>query len=223
MPTIDLKSPTTRVAIVAVAVAIVAVLVAAGAVVAAFMALSRVETPSNAAPQPAATGGGVDGASSAAPPPVDGPTEEPSPVQPVPDFELSYEKVSLKIPASRWCSGSVDIDIDGPAIDSGSADFTRVRCAGPDEFEFGEVSVSQDATPKIGPAECMEKLDLAPMREGAQLPIPSLHVGDALCILTNRETAIGLGLPQRIALLEVKGFDDDGTIAVVMTAWNVPD
>jgi hypothetical protein len=222
----DSRSPFKRTAIIASVAAVIAVIVAIGASTVAFMALSRSGSSSDSAvgdPE-SATGGGDDGDETAQEPSeVTGSTKEPTPVRPAPDFDLAYEKVLLKIPASGGCTAYVDIDVDGPRINSGSADFTRYRCSRPDAFEFNNVAVSADAATNTTPLECMEKIELSPLREGAELPVSSVHVGDALCIRTDRNVAIELGLPQRVALLEFRGVDDDGTLAVLITAWNVPD
>lgn len=226
MKVFNLDERGSRIVVITMATAAFASLVALGAGGVAVYALSEKQTAAPAPavlPQTPSTTNTVDEEPLASEVQNVTPSESPSEVDPTPDYTLAYEKVALKIPLPKWCSGSVSVDVDGPGVNSGSAEFTRTRCASPDSLEFTNVSGSADATESTTPSECLDKINVAPMGDGAKRLVSSLHSGDVFCLMTQKENATILGIHQRVALFQFKGVDEDGGMVAQMTAWDVPD
>lgn len=221
------RSPRSRTTTVAVAVAVAATLIAACTSAGAFWAVTRSDATSGGITAPSASERTepVSDASdeSAAYPGPSAASDPAAAANTTPQYVLHYEKQELKVPPAAPCRKDVDIDVDLPQVQNGSADLVRRSCARPDSLEFADSTGSLDAKPGQTAAECVDQIRRAPVTEGSEVLISSLKSGSVICLQTSQQSALRQGTPQRVVLLEIGGLDARNVLTIMLTAWDIPE
>ncbi|RKN13793.1 hypothetical protein D7147_30620 [Micromonospora musae] len=225
-----------RIALLAVGVATLALLVAFGAFGFAWRAVDRAEDAKTTAlgqpaqdPTPSSASGGET-----ATPEESATVDAPTPANPRSPGEApllnertvyrpKYDKQTLIL--KTRCGYSMYADLDEPRAqneDTGADLRLVMGCGGdPTVFRLGDgVEGSDAAESGMGPQDCADKIRIAPVGEGAPVPV---RKGAALCITTDYGRARASGDEWRMVLIEVMGVANDGATTVQVTAWDIPD
>ncbi|HEX5494322.1 MAG TPA: hypothetical protein VFX70_07105, partial [Mycobacteriales bacterium] len=72
-------------------------------------------------------------------------------------------------------------------------------------------------SPNAAPQDCAEAIRTAPITLDFA---PS--AGTNLCVVTSAATADAEGIDQKLALVTIDDIAEDGTIALTVSAWNIP-
>jgi len=151
------------------------------------------------------------------------PSATPGQINPKADFGTPVYQDKLLTLHPTDCATTY-IDLDEPRVGSAQqySDLTFTggcSSTGP-VFNFGSrVGVAVATDPNEQPGECADMIQTGPL--SSQYAIP-LRQGVLLCLATSGEDAITQGIPQKIAVIEVRAVGADSTVSVYVTAWNVP-
>lgn len=158
------------------------------------------------------------GTSTAEPSPESDGTDQPDALSPRAEYSLSYENQSIT-PIATSSETCIDIDRHQVVIDQDCNNDLRLSssCDVPCFQEVRGIAAQAD-TADLGPEDCADRISRRPLPSNE--PIPAQR-GTVLCIVTSRSDADDEGIPQRIAVLEVTGRDEN-EVSVRMTAWEVP-
>ncbi|MEH1013409.1 hypothetical protein V6U90_09880 [Micromonospora sp. CPCC 206060] len=135
-------------------------------------------------------------------------------------YTAKYEKVTLILRAG--CDSSLDIDLDKPEVRVTNGEDLRfsARCgANPSLFALVNSRGSQADTPLLTPADCNVRIERAPI--GPDITVPA-RKGVVICVKTSLADARQSGDTWKMALVEVTGTSDDGTVTIEVTAWDIP-
>ncbi len=203
----------------AVVVAAMALIIAAGAVLVALYSLNVArEAKSNAA----AAASDADRLanpprSSAAPAPTVTVTVTPRP-SPTPTFLADLRAVELIIPPTQGCqAGYVDVDT-GQVGNFTGHDFYFSACLGPLTVQLDNVDAGAATGGVISPNGCAALLTGVPPTPELQLPVAS---GTTFCLLTSKEAATRAGIPQHMAVVQVRQVASDRTVSVTLDTYRL--
>lgn len=148
----------------------------------------------------------------------------PGQLDPKAKFIEAYQQQQLTLrPAS--CN-SVYIDLDEPrvGVPSPIADltFSGARCSsGQATFVLQNdgSTASLAGSPSATPSDCAQAIRTGPISYQSPVPITEHLV---LCVATSVSEAINQGKPQKIAVVQVRSIAQDGTVDIIVSAWNVP-
>jgi hypothetical protein len=147
--------------------------------------------------------------------PTEEPTSEPTDgPDPAGVYTVAYRDEPLRLqPSSRY------IDLDEPSGNSlSSASELQYNGFSPSfKFDFGNVALASVNSATASANDCALQLRRAPIdREFAAAK------GQVVCVLTSRQAADNQGMKQKIVLLRVASIGQDGTLNLILSAWNVP-
>ena len=130
-----------------------------------------------------------------------------------------YAGERLSVPDSGCNSGLNKVDLDEPSVlGEGYFELTYDTCssAGTLSANIGTSIAEAPATGQT-PEDCADAIRRSPL-DGRAAAAPGL----VLCVETSAEDAQELGISQRIAVVAVTRIAEDGTLALVASAWDVP-
>lgn len=205
----------------AVAFAILALLVAVGATAVAIYALDVAREAKSAAagaaggpasPEPVPT-------AQASPPAAAGPTATPTP-RPTAQFVAERVRASLSLPPAQGC-GAVYVDVDDLQVGALSGhEFYLSSCLGPQAVRIDRTSGATPTSANPTPEVCAAQL--AGTSTASELVL-QIRVGLTFCLITNLQDATSLGIPQRIAIVEVTQVGSDQAVTMAISTYRVPN
>jgi hypothetical protein len=215
--------------------------VGVGAVALTVAADNRPRPPAPARPAAVPTGQSTVDAGMAGDDGTPPPRSVPAPalVDPSGAFPVHYSRQELRVqPGGGGCYPSTDsvyLDLDEPRAvsgdDAGPWDLSLIVCdAGPAVAVRTGVTASQlrplDPTLAVNPTadpvedptpnDCADLVRRAPVGTDPVLIRPGL----TLCVVTGAQQATSMGLPRRIAVVSVPAVAADGTISLLVSAWD---
>lgn len=215
-----------RTARAAQAVAIVAVVLAAVAVVVSLAALSNARsngstpvagsapTTTEADPPASAASTSSEPAATRSTPPD---TET---VRPEAEFEVHYERQPLRVSPEKGCEYRyVDLDEPRVGVSQTIAEFGyggQCGDAKPEIDVLDDLQIS-DADDNFIARDCAEAIRRGPINEPV-VPAPQ----SSLCLLTSASAAEKEGIERKMVLITIDNIAADGTMNLLVTAWNIP-
>jgi hypothetical protein len=135
-------------------------------------------------------------------------------------FTIAYELQQLLVRPESRCD-PIAIDLDEPRVNPpiDYADLLMDTCNGRQALKFGQSDASLARDPRATPTECEETIRTSSFGPGATLPIRSGYV---LCVATSRAAALEQGITGKIAVVDIKNVASDGTVTLIVSAWNIP-
>lgn len=142
-------------------------------------------------------------------------------VAPDAEFRLVYEQEELRIQPVGPCEPrQVDLDEPRVGVDIRIAEFGYEGACGSIKPEIDvaddlliSLVESENATAK----DCAESIKRRPTSEPV---VPTEET--RLCLITSAEAAREQGIPRKVSLVVVTAIAPDGTLTVLVTAWDVP-
>jgi hypothetical protein len=163
--------------------------------------------------QPGAPAPALSGAPSAAASPAATPTPSPT-AQFIPEMV----RADLPLPAAQGC-GAVYVDVDTLTVGAlNGHEFYLSSCLGPQSIRIDRTSGATPTSANPSPEVCAAQL--AGTSTASELVL-QVRVGLTFCLITNREDATSLGIPQRIAIVEVTQVTTD-RVTMVVSTYRVP-
>jgi hypothetical protein len=191
--------------------AVAALLIAAGAIAIAVYALDVArEAKSQAA-------GAVSGnrppaaAPTPAPSPSAAPTATPGPTTPAFAAELSGAVLRIP-PAESQCATVYVGEYTGH-------EFYVSRCQGQHVIRIDRKDGAVPTSPSPTPEMCASQLNGA---ASAPEIVLDVRAGLTFCVLTSKSDAQQQGMPQRLAIVEVRAVGSDQSLATVISTYRVP-
>lgn len=187
--------------------------------------LAEALSPEDPAAPPAPEGPGTLPATGE-PPPPDSPTGSAPPPQsfnPQVAFEVRYSDEVLNPRVTSTDDAYVELDeprvvfdINQADLVLGVGDFNR-----PTVFDLGQsnVTAAEAGTPEVTPDECLERIRTSPLPPSEDVPVQR---GVVLCIQTSFGRASELGITQKLVVLHVSAFGDNGQVTLELDAWDQP-
>ncbi|MEU4402330.1 hypothetical protein [Micromonospora orduensis] len=226
-----------RLGLVVVAVAALALLVSLGSAVVSWRALDQAQTARDIA-----SARGPVGSTDTAPAPSDPPAaptdaaptptvpeDSPRPPGTPPDvrpeavYEVEYESQTLTLKPAD-CFTRMSVDLDEPRANvavNGSEFFLDPNCqGGAPVIKLRDGAQGSETTTAMKPGECFNAIRSAPIAENADVP---LRKGSWLCLSTNYAAAQERRDRWRMVLMEVISINNDRTVVIRATAWNIPE
>ncbi|MEV7330246.1 hypothetical protein [Micromonospora sp. NPDC093244] len=216
--------------------AALALLVSLGSAILSWRALDQAQTARDIASArgPVGSTGGVPAPSDPAPPsdaPQTSPIPEDSPRDPgtppdIPEtavYEVEYENQSLTLRPGD-CFTKMRVDLDEPRANVGTNGWEfslDPGCqGGTPNITLSDGVEGSETTAAMKPGECYNAIRSSPIAEGAEVP---LRKGAWLCLSTNYAAARERRDEWRMVLMEVISINNDRTVVIRATAWNIPD
>lgn len=142
-------------------------------------------------------------------------------VRPEAQFKLRYEKQPLRVAPLRGCEHRyVDLDEPRVGVSSTTAEFGYGGpCGGGPKPELDitdDVAVSTADSNSIA-RDCAEAIRNGPVNEPL---VPTEQT--SLCLLGSAKAAEDEGNPRRLFLVKIDSIAADGTLSLLVTAWDVP-
>ena len=192
------------IAVGAIAIAVYALDVAREAKSQAAIAASGNRPPA-AAPTPAPS-------ATVAPTPTPGPT--------TPAFTAELSGAVLRIPPAESLCASVYVDVDTLRIgDYTGHEFYVSRCQGQHVIRIDRKDGAVPTSPSPTPEMCASQLNGA---ASAPEIVLDVRAGLTFCLLTSKSDAQQQGMPQRLAIVEVRAVGSDQSLATVISTYRVP-
>ncbi|WP_045741201.1 hypothetical protein [Actinoplanes rectilineatus] len=135
-----------------------------------------------------------------------------------------YIEKALKIPPAARCGDAIFVDLDEPLVQVASA-VAEVRfsvdCGGtvPLMGLEGGVTGSVASSEAVEPGGCVDLINYSPLAAGASQPI---RQGQVYCVTTSRTAAYAAGITWKMLIVAVTGVAEDETVALRVSAWNIP-
>jgi hypothetical protein len=219
-----------RVGRLAVAASFTAVVLSLVAVALSAGALSRTRDRVDAAPPATAAPAAPSAGQSTAPPatstitPSDtsssGPAGE---VVPTLDQEpqARFTDHGLRIQPNVGCSSQRTVDVDEPRVgaDPDESEFIYGNCATDvPQLDFSsDLAIAEVVSPTATALDCLGQLQDAPINE----PFTP-RAGQTLCLVTSRADADEQAITRKVVRIAIGSIDGNGTLAVRVTAWDLP-
>ncbi|TMM39256.1 MAG: hypothetical protein E6F99_07430 [Actinobacteria bacterium] len=158
-------------------------------------------------------------AQTVAPAPV--PDTASSDLAPDPQFTAAYPmRQQLQLRPRGACTLAVDLDEPRVNVDTTVADLSLDSCAGHPALTFAAgTAVSVTRNPGATAGECAESIRTGALGGRVRIPV---QPRTALCVATSGPAALADGLTPKIALVDVAAVAADGTVVLVVSAWNQP-
>jgi hypothetical protein len=217
-----------RTARTAAVIAVTSLAVAAIAVVLALASLAKARSTTSATASTAASGAGsgtvssqpVASTSGAAAVTRSMPVATAS-VRPDADFKIEYEKKALRVTPMSGCElRYVDLDEPRVGVAQAIAEFGYGGpCGGgpkPAIDVEDELPISMGNDNAIA-RDCAEAIRTGPINEPV---VPADQT--SLCLLTSASAAEKEGITRKLVLVTIDSIAADGTLNLLVTAWNVP-
>ncbi len=212
------RPPGSRSGGVAVMIALLALLLAGAATVFGLYAL---DVARDAKSRAAAAASQNDAAANRPPASAAAPTTTPPAAtpSPTPGFVADLRPTDLTAPPTVGCA-SIYVDVDSAQVGNFSGhDFYFSSCLGPLTARFDSVDAATAVPADPTPESCAQAL-----RGVAPTPELSLTVvaGLTFCLFTSRQAADSAGIPQRLAIVEVRSVAADRTLTISLSTYRVP-
>ncbi|SCE68874.1 hypothetical protein GA0070607_0397 [Micromonospora coriariae] len=138
-------------------------------------------------------------------------------------YEPEYENQSLTL-KSADCFAKMRVDLDEPRANVGAngSEFSLdPGCQGGAPWiRLDDGVEGSETTAAMKPGECYNAIRASPIAEGAEVP---LRKGAWLCLSTNYAAARERRDEWRMVLVEVVSINNDRTVVIRATAWNIPE
>lgn len=150
-----------------------------------------------------------------------GQTPEEPPLNPQTQYTVAYQKEELRLLTGSCSSMSIDLDEPRVNVSSSVSDlqFTSSCSSGPPTLEVDEATAATAETATLTPNDCAQRIRTGPLGDNTTVPV---RQGVVMCIVTSRANARTQGIPQKLVLLQVRAVGSDGTVNVLVTAWDIP-
>jgi hypothetical protein len=169
-------------------------------------AAERAAAPAPLAPTPTATSG-----RSVAPSPTATPT-------PTVTFAADTVGALLRVPAPDGCA-SVFVNVDNLSIGTlAGHEFYVTSCQGPETIRVDRVAAAAPTAPNVTPEACAAQLAGTSTTE----LVLAVQRNLTFCLVTNKQDSVQLGIPQRIAIVEIRSLGADRSMEISVSTYRVP-
>jgi hypothetical protein len=121
------------------------------------------------------------------------------------------------------CGSDLDIDLDKPEVRVTAGEELRftARCGGNSSYFNldAKASGSQVDAASLSPADCNERIMKGSI--GPDINVPA-RKGVVLCVKTSLSDARESGDTWKMARVHVTDVNDDGTVVLTVSAWDIP-
>jgi len=137
-------------------------------------------------------------------------------------FTAAYPvQQQLQLRPAGSCELAVDLDEPRVNADPAVADLSLHSCEGHPALAFSPgTEVSVTANPDATASECAESIRTSALGGAARVPV---QPRTALCVATSGTAALQDGITAKVVLVLVRAVAADGTVVLVVSAWNVPN
>jgi hypothetical protein len=196
--------------------AVASLLIAAGAIAIAVYALDVARE----AKSQAAIAASGNQPPAAAPTAAPSPTVAPTPTPTTPAFAAELSGAVLRIPPAESLCASVYVDVDTLRIGEYTGhEFYVSRCQGQHVIRIDRKDGAVPTSPSPTPEMCASQLNGA---ASAPEIVLDVRAGLTFCVLTSKSDAQQQGMPQRLAIVEVRAVGSDQSLATVVSTYRVP-
>jgi hypothetical protein len=200
--------------------ALLAVLVAFGAVLVAVYSLNvarQAKSSAAVAASDAQRAASVPRANAPAPAPA--PTASPVPTTPAPVFTPELRGYELTIPPTKVCE-SLFVDADTGQVGNYTGhEFYFSSCVGPLTVYLDNVDGAVATGGNTTPEACAALLTGTTPTSTTQFPVTP---GMTFCLLTSKAAAARAGIPQRLAVVQIRQIASDRTVTATLDTYRVP-
>jgi hypothetical protein len=201
-----------------VLVAVVATLVAAGAILVSLYSLNVARDAKSSAAAAASDAERLaSGRPSLVPAPAATAAVTPTP-SPTPVYLPELRAVDVTTPAAEGCQSLfIDVDTAQVGVYSGH-DFYFSACGGPLAVHFDNVESAGATGGNTTPEGCAARLTGVSPSPELQLPVTA---GMTFCLLTSKAAAARAGIPQHMAVVQVRQITSDRAVSVTLDTYRV--
>jgi hypothetical protein len=201
-------------------VAVLAILVAIGS---GFVALYALNVARQAKSSAAAAASDAHRLASpvrtAAPGPAPSGSADPVPTTPGPVFLSELHDINLAIPATDGCQ-SIFVDVDtGQVGDYTGHAFYFSACVGPLTVYLDNVDGAVATGGNTTPEACAALLTAATPGPVVQIPATA---GTTFCLVTSKAAAARAGIPQHLAVVQIRQVNADHSATATLNTYRLP-
>jgi hypothetical protein len=140
------------------------------------------------------------------------------PTTPAPAFLSELHDVNLAIPATDGCQ-SIFVDVDTGQVGNYTGhDFYFSACVGPLTAYFDNVDGAMATGGNTTPEACAALLTSATPSTSVQLPVTP---GMTFCLVTSKAAASRAGIPQHLAVVQVRQVNADHSATATLNTYRL--